>query len=1052
MDNFFIRHSTRTALGTDWLLSGHHTVRGRVLHCGDEKIAELPFVPTHFHVLRHEYLLLDAEGRILLMNRASRELQDVGQVGNAVLSVSMSRDEKWCVIATNAEILLFDTYIEFKASADVCLDRLVQIEWTDYNLFAVMAEDCVFFYDTELRRVGECRDRYLGMSWKSTYNVFACSTPECIRFIEPNGLEHGEPLQVSCDRLSFFDCEDVLAVMTHGSGEALLRIYYTRNFHWYQKAVRRVSGRFVCIEDNTVLFRSDKELTRLFVFREKTRCGPEYYVVDGNAVLYTDFSERTIPPPFYAARAVLAEEVVDVCPAAHGCIVLLRQRAVVFEIRDDEFVVRNEIALNWECSSVTRVGDLVLFKGKDGFLARTIAGEAADLPEELSSRVVRCYGFNGTLHLLLEDGSLVAGKTLCSGVDLKREFEVFVDSRVIVLSNGMLCVDGERTRDVTSFLASEHSLVVTTDETCRFYFEGRESCCQIDPGMRLLCMAGSRVVGETRHGTLETFTPRIYTLALVRRLLDAGRYEEAVDGCQRHVVSFDVFLDAEIDFGRFVSSCRNAHLVSFFNEALERLGGWRLVLESEWATRFRAVFNSEEMFRDASREHFEGLIAQDESIEMAAVAHLLGTEDGGEKREEDAGTLCGRSRRTFFNRLLGALDLERNLTFVLFLFVKMKRADLALRTCRHRLREGVGYMLTIANVNMVIHAAMKSFDRDVVLEVLRICQKDASDFLALEDAWSGDMLRFKICDFLEDRTEAFRHLSRLGLDEEEYVWKHGLGEEALMYETCGLSARRPGFYYELCAGLFPAQKAFVLFGMAGNRKRAFETAEESLFWRDAVELYEGEDRSGFCEELAARLVDADRRHEAAQLAEEFVGDAGRAFAEYVAARSMRDALRLCCDAEHLRRESRACLRERLLALDNLERLFAKYTERLKTVEERTEDCLSETSFSYSQNMRKSKRSTRLRDRPGGRYEREFILDRIRTIALDLLVWRDRNEDLLDVFRALDMEDCVQAHRDAFCRFRTEVGKAVDEIFDAQKRLLYDPNRPVVEKPDLSRWT
>lgn len=1085
MENFFIRYSSSTDLGSkEWLYSRKHTTREDVLY--DEhgrKILELPFAPSYFHVMAFEHFFVDENNRMYLVNRNTLEIVNIGEIRDEILAIRVSMEERWCVVVTSTEILMFDTYIEFKKSIGAEFKAFIGVEWTDHDVFAIFTRHKIFFYDIGLEKVAESgEDKYIGICWRSKYNVFACCTDECIRFIEPNGLEHGTPLDERCDRLAFLSDEDLLVTVSHGAEEACVKVLYTKNFQWYRKAEKTVRGEFVAVEDNAILFKHNSELVRLFLFRERTHCGSEYYVIDGASVLYTDFALRIIPSPLFALRIGCDEKVIDVSPVKGGGVILHPSRAVVFEIRDEEFVERKSLCLSNRFDSVTLFNDLIVLKKDNEFLVRFLGRDLEDvwirrgtmarvsgmvldaretmIVDQLVSttkkydglQVIKCYNFNERLCLVLDDGSVIHdGDVIHVGIDVAKSFEVLITERIYVHNDNSFVAGGELMENVTSFLVNDYGLVVTSRESCTFHLESQQSSCQVDPGLRLLCMAGFKVIGETRHGTLETFTPRLYTLALVRRMLALGNYEKAVEECQRHVVSFDVFLDHRLDLGRFVECCRDVHLTSLFNEALERLKGFKFMLKSEMVRRLRNVFDPDIVLEGFSGEYFDQLMNRDQAIDTNSISHLIefdedeGCTNGVSGNE---GSFCGRDTRGFFNELLPVLDMERNFAFLIFLFVKLKRIDLALMMCRNNLKEGISHILTITTVSNVVDAAMGSFDREFVLEVMKACQRDTSDFVSLAGECTGHFFRFRMNDFLENRADALYHLSRMQLVEmeEEYIRKHKLLDEALMYEVCGISTKEKGFYYDVCARLSTSSRALALFKLAGNKEKALETAVSGLFWREAIELHGNEKE--FCEMLVTELTDAERHHEAAQLIEEFIGEPRRAFVEYVKARSMQDALRLCLDPEYLRRECRGHLRERLLVLDDLKHSFLKYTQRLKSIEERDEDCLSETSFSYTENMHCK---NRLRNRPGGKYEREFVLDKIRCIGVRLVSWRDGNEGLLAVFKELGMHDCEEAHNEAFQGFGSIFRTKIDDIFDRERKKLHDPDRPVVEKPKLDRW-
>jgi elongator complex protein 1 len=1051
MENFFVRYREKSILdGAGWLYSKEHTVQGAALcdACGS-RIMALPFSPRHFHVLAFEYLFVDGCSRILLVNKSTQGISEVGQASGEVRLLKVSRDEKWCVMITDSEMLLFDGYLDLKTSLDIKLDSLAGVEWTDYDVFAVLTEQRILFYDTDLKLVGKSKDdRYSGVSWRSKYNTFACAASDSVRFIEPNGLEHGDPLPEVCGSLMFMENQDLLVATQMAEGRRLLGVFYMKNFHWYRKCSGEVSGDLLCVEGNTILVRSGRELNRLYVFGERTRCGPEYFVIDGASVLYTDFSRQIIPPPFYLTRTSFSEAVVDVSAFNGRCVVLLRTELVLFKIELGHFKKISAVKLEEEYDAVTLFEEHVVLKKDCRLEVVSLTGGGRCVPTlRESSDVVRCFNIGGEAYEVTADGRICHNdEEVYSGLDLRTSFDIErCDGRIIVHNGSRLHIPGEEIHEnVTSFTTDGKNLAMTTNEACLFRFDGQRSSCYVDPGFKLLCIASSRVIGETRHGTLETFMPKISMLSLIRSHLERQEYSRAAEACASNGLSFDVFLESPVNLRAMLSSCRHAHLVSFFNCALS-LGDFRLVLQDEELKRYRRVFSRKLAVDEKyGRNDFRRLIEADETTIRQSREELLSLSGHAGPSSLKA---YGRFR-DLIEDMFECLDGRTNLNFVVYVLVKLKRTDLALLASRDSLRESVGYMMTITTVEDILRSCMVLFDREMMLIACEVCQRDSSDYAAFFDANEGEMLRFKICDYLGDRADALYFLSRLQLHdaEREYVRRHDLLDEALMYEACGMSTRPPGFYYEMGAESAGPHEKLVLYRLAGNREKALETCMENLFWREAVEI------SGDIKEKLVEMLVARRRfHEAGQLIEEYIGDRDRAFEKYILCRSMSDAHRLCTDPELLKEESRRHLREALLELEDMRQGLRKYTERLGAIEERVEDYTSETSFSYTQRSRRS-RATKLRDRPGGRYEREFVLDRIRGIVLDVMGWEDRTSALGKIFKEYGMADCLSAYNEALGSAREVLKAEIERAFDPKRiSQLYDPNRPVVEKPDLGRW-
>jgi len=1125
MDNFFIRHTERTCIGTEeWMYSKGYIMKNGGIHdftC--RKVLDVPFTVKYLYALTFEYLLIDESDTIYLANKSTLEIQEIGKVSGVIVLVSISRDEKWCVVVTHAEILLFDAYIEFKKSVKMEFDGLIGIEWTDHDDFALLTANRVYFYDISLNIVGRSKEReYSGITWRTKYNIFGCASTEGIVFVEPNGLEHGDIIEEVCDEVFFVEDLDIVLAMKHVPEGSVLKVLYMKNFHWYRKSSIVVPGRFVCVEQNTVLFKDKQYMTRAYIFGEKTCFGSEYYVVDGANVLYTDFSKRIIPPPLFSRMIECDEEVIDVSAHKNGGVILQLSKMKVFSICETEYREERVFPLDKRFDFVVAFDRFVVLKRGSEFVFKSVNGEyeveidvtsivndkirTIECKEEIQ-RIVKClevalneygalniakmYNLNEKLCMVLHDGRIIYdGRAEKAIIDIRLRFEVGVDNNgAIVVHNGStLSREGILEQGVDSFILGEYGMAITMDRACKITCGVNESTFEVDQGLKLLCMPKPKLIGETRHGTLETFMPKIYSLASVEKMIELGEYEEVVAKCRRRVVPFSILTGHRIDLRRLVLCSTNNDLVCFFNEAFGRMNGFEFILENEKIKRLRRVVNCDTVVsfwrekmhgrpdrsikredfdvRNRLKARFEEMICNDGAIGPSSIGHLIGEMCDNEvacggNRPESKGDICGRSASVFLNELLSALDLEYNFEFAIFLLVKMKRMDLAFRVAKSNIQKGVEYMLTITTVKNVVEHAMKTCDENLVVDVMKMCKKDASDVIDVIRGSSIEMQRFQVNEYFESRVEALYYLSRYGTEdaEEEYIKRHQLIDEALIYEVCGISNRRFGFYYEICAEMCNAKDAYILYLMATNFKMGLDTAVNNLLWREAVLIYKymvQENEAGsayelndvFYEMLAKRLIDSSMHFEAGQLIEECIGDKPRAFEEYVRSKKMRDAYRVCTNGDDIKKEARKCLLESLLDLEDIKESFIKYTTRFRSIEERIDELLSDTSFSYTE---EGCRSRKLRSRPGGRYEREFVMNKIREIALELMKWRDSTEDLIAIFKNFGMNDCIEAHDSSFIELGKTIASEIELIFEDSKRQLYDKNRPIVEKPDMSRW-
>lgn len=88
--------------------------------------------------------------------------------------------------------------------------------------------------------------------------------------------------------------------------------------------------------------------------------------------------------------------------------------------------------------------------------------------------------------------------------------------------------------------------------------------------------------------------------------------------------------------------------------------------------------------------------------------------------------------------------------------------------------------------------------------------------------------------------------------------------------------------------------------------------------------------------------------------------------------------------------------------------------------------------------RRSSKSTKskLRDKVGSRYEREWCMDQIRIVVENMLKIKQAYCEIGD-----------DRLGDVFDIFRTKYSKLIDAIFDREDE-MFDPERPVIQRPNL----
>ncbi|KAI5170437.1 hypothetical protein PAEPH01_1427 [Pancytospora epiphaga] len=146
--------------------------------------------------------------------------------------------------------------------------------------------------------------------------------------------------------------------------------------------------------------------------------------------------------------------------------------------------------------------------------------------------------------------------------------------------------------------------------------------------------------------------------------------------------------------------------------------------------------------------------------------------------------------------------------------------------------------------------------------------------------------------------------------------------------------------------------------------------------------------------------------------------------------------------------ARIATKNEVLALKELESFFDKNVERIEKVRDRLDSNVEMSQSSHSSSTSsKSVRNALIKDRPGGVYENEYVLNKLRDVVLDIVKLYQRTLSLLEIFEMGGLCECMKAYRDTFGNLRLTLRGKVDRLWE-YKRHDYDPNRPIIAKPEL----
>lgn len=1091
MENFFVRCSEDVDFDTgDYLYDNRACVDGNVLRA-DGIAMTLPFSCLYFKNLPYDLLIVSEDQFIYRVNKYRKKIEEIGQVHDRILGVSAKNDS--ILIVTEKEMMLFNAYFDLVRSK--ALDSAeggpgpldsCKIVWAD-DAFCLVAGSGSVIYSLSLEIVSAIGERIVDAVFMSRYNKFACAVGGTVRFIEPNGLEHGDPLPVDCDMLSLLDV-DGAKVLVAGKDDRT-GLYYMKNFHWYKKA--EVAGRLVCCEGNTVLTRREGGLARLYVYREMS----EGLVVDGCGLKYTDLSKAIIPPPYCYSELVLGRQIDDLHRSGDSLYILSGNRIHQYSVNGGDFSapVLHEIGTKAATGVVVVGGDIIIRAGDA--VSRLEDGRLFPICHPQTAPVLRLYDISGRLGILLADGGLVLftgdgyldhrvfrfkinlSRSLdlqwhtSDAMDLNRRMEgIQIDGRgeltLYLLCDGVLQVARLRGAEdqispyaalhITSFLCFDGYVIYTSKDRLVVSENGNTlSTSYADASLHLLAVKDNRIICQTRFGTLETVTNKIFSRRLIAGHIGGRRYREAACLCDKHHIEYDIFYcDGRCPVS-IVDELEDRHVLSLVSVLKVEEPVYH---ENDSLGRLRAVFRPDMVF--AADGASTGTVPGGLCIWSDCIDHLFA--DPYRERQFDLDLLappgCARHGDSIdlnclslsLNTVLRRLDPRKHLGAVVGFFIALRRIDLCFYL--PDLEKAIKLLFNRVSANDILKAAVSTLSLEKMILAHKVCQSDYTPFVDFYN--SRENIPFSMYDYLEDRRMALYHLVKGTGDIDgrvrEYVEKHNLFDELLMYQYFGLFPCNFSCYVaeHVCA-----EKAFVLFMLGGDREKALAAAEKDVLWRRALPFFDEKDVQL---RFIRLLVDRGRIAEAAEIHEKYLGEHRSAVELYIRGNSFGEALLVyksngLGDMRGLFTDSsKIALKNEIAELGILVSSYDKYRARIAQVRERLNEsvAMSQTSFSYT--SLKSARNALVRDRPGGAYENEYVLNKIRGLVIQVVQWRERTESLLRVFAEFGMEECVLAHNRTFGDVRKRLRAEVDEVW-AFERSDYDPNRPVIDKPAVSEW-
>jgi hypothetical protein len=385
----------------------------------------------------------------------------------------------------------------------------------------------------------EERTEYKLVSWHSSLSlVYAVTARNNIFVLERNSYKFKEIRHIREEERGVEKIEDneIVGLSPHGdylyivnrernadrTCDFYFKIYYVKNNVIYLKSNRRMDLHSGVVADELVEveIEAEKDVVvirgpmGLEVYRHEkilSRTRRSVVDVDGARALCYELEKNTIPPPFFN-KAIPLRDVPEALVSPHGLpesFLLAKYEegfCKVFEDREDEIV-----------ESVTSL--------------KVSGREAASLPS------VKVCGFEKTDACRVELGegeqflAVLVGDRLCL-IHAKCTEEMKGVTSFLARrgrSGGSLLVTK------TGFSRSEVLEVVYDQETCKF----RSTSISFVGGSRLVYSSGISIVLITEIGTLETLSPKAFVQREVAKLAGEGALEKAIELSKKHGCSLN---------------------------------------------------------------------------------------------------------------------------------------------------------------------------------------------------------------------------------------------------------------------------------------------------------------------------------------------------------------------------------------------------------------------------------------------------------------------------------------------------------------------------------
>lgn len=745
-----------------------------------------------------------------------------------------------------------------------------------------------------------------------------------ITLFEVNGLKHNElvlPFRADEEEvidLSWSQDSDVFLVETRKESRHRLYFYTICNYHWYLKHSMTFDGKIVYNwsqnyaepKQLSVITSQSEHLTLKFDWVVNSSSGASdtdesiVAVIDGRKLLLTNFKSQMVPPPMASFEVPLdtAVNVVDFLKQPGGdfdsnsfftvdfnnTVSFYRSEFVKF--MNGRRLTGAELVKRFTVGSIAHA----LWMSVESILIAS--GSTIQLCSIDTGTVVSeiCLeGDIGSVNMLtactaiaqLVDGTLVAldvndNEISVSDLELEKLPE-FCERFEVTTSNDKPAVyalkqnkkklylnSKELATEVTSFVITDDNdfLIYTTIGELKFVGESSQvvDTRRIERGSRIISLVKdkSQVIFQLPRGNLETISPRILSLKIIKRLLKANQYRLALDLLRKERINLNLLIDLNPqkflrDLAVFIEQVDNISWLNLFLTELKN--------EDVTVTMYKFCGSI-----DVDQEVFDKAYTVDNKIHHVSNKMLEIFQATNRTKYLLPSLTCHVKNQQLETALQMIWDLKKS-------GVADKEAD-----------DAVKYFLYLIDINVLYNIALGMYDFQLVLFVAQKSQKDPKEYIPFLNELNKldkSYAKFKIDCHLKRYGKAIKHIAALCDDEAKFdeaievTKKHELYEDALASfagdEKC---------YRRICV-LFGDHlrvkgkllDASLLYERGGEFQQALSGARNTLDWQRCLVLGKkcgfGEDEmKDLAVKLTSSLRESGRFKEASELFRRFQSD------------------------------------------------------------------------------------------------------------------------------------------------------------------------------------